>query len=305
MTAEEYFASFSPEDQAAIKASWGGKDMLAEWFKNAQAAGAVPGGAGEAGGGGGASYGPGWTPSSKADLVAYAKSHGWSEDFARFDEGTVMSWIKNNWDPQAGAFTTEKTTPGGEKITGYVEKPVDTPEGWYAWGQYAKKYEDGDGGGGPGGPGVGPGGAGPGAGTGYGGAPLLDLPEFKAPTYEEAISDPGYQFALKEGQGAIERSAAAKGTLRSGGTLKDLMDYGQGSAAQQYGTVFDRAVTKYGLDTGAAASEFAPLYGSWQTQYGGDLSKWTTKFGGDLQKYLQKEQNLYGLLSAPPPVYGG
>ena len=32
--------------------------------------------------------------------------------------------------------------------------------------------------------------------------------------------DPGYQFRLSEGQKALERSAAAGGSLGSGGTLK-------------------------------------------------------------------------------------
>lgn len=300
--AQAYFQSFSPEDQEAIRASWGGADLMDAWFDAAQKAGAVPSstpGGGEGGGG--------WKPKNKAELVQYAAQQGWSEDFARFDDATVQHWIDNYWDPSAGAFKSDKTTPEGGEVPGRFEKPSETPPGWEAWGEYARPTDGGGGGGGFGGGGGGYGGGPGGAGGkyGYAGAPLLDLSDFKAPSYEEAMADPGYQFALKEGQGALERSASAKGTLRSGGTLKDLIDYGQGMAAQQYGNVFDRAVTKYGLDTGAAQAEFAPLYGSWQTQYGGDLSKWTTKYGGDLQKYLQKEQNIYGLLSAPPITYGG
>jgi hypothetical protein len=160
----------------------------------------------------------------------------------------------------------------------------------------------------------------------YGGAPAFTPPpDFVAPTYDEATADPGYQFALKEGQGALERSAAARGTLRTSGTLKDLIGYGQRAATQQYGNVYDRAVNDYSLKYGAAKDKFAPQYGSWQTayagdlskwgtqyggdlskwttQYGGDLSKWSTRYGGDLSKYLQKENNIYGLLSQPAPTY--
>jgi hypothetical protein len=130
------------------------------------------------------------------------------------------------------------------------------------------------------------------------------------------MADPGYQFALQEGQKALERSAAARGTLRTGGTLRDLVDYGQRSAAQQYQNVYDRALGSYGVNRETALAEFDPRFSAWQTgmqddlsrwttKYGGNLSKWTSQYGGNLQRELQREQNIYGLLSQPPPMYGG
>src|ERR1043165_1902971 len=44
----------------------------------------------------------------------------------------------------------------------------------------------------------------------------------KLPTLEELRNTPGYQFALQAESDAINRSAAAKGTLLTGGTLKGL-----------------------------------------------------------------------------------
>lgn len=61
-----------------------------------------------------------------------------------------------------------------------------------------------------------------------------------APDAGQFREDPGYQFAFDEGQRAIERSAAARGTLGSGGTLRALVRYGQGMADQQYGNWWDR-----------------------------------------------------------------
>lgn len=61
-----------------------------------------------------------------------------------------------------------------------------------------------------------------------------------APDARQFREDPGYQFAVDEGQRAIDRSAAARGTLNSGGTLKALARYGQGMADQQYGNWWDR-----------------------------------------------------------------
>jgi cytochrome c556 len=46
----------------------------------------------------------------------------------------------------------------------------------------------------------------------------------------------GYKFAVDQGNQAINRSAAAKGMLNSGGVLAELAKYGQGMGAQQYQT---------------------------------------------------------------------
>jgi hypothetical protein len=45
----------------------------------------------------------------------------------------------------------------------------------------------------------------------------------------------GYQFGLNQGMGAITGSAAAKGLLNSGGTLKALNTFGQDYASSKYG----------------------------------------------------------------------
>lgn len=52
--------------------------------------------------------------------------------------------------------------------------------------------------------------------------------------------DPGYQFRLDQGMNALERSAAARGNLLSGGTLKGLTNYAQGMASQEYGNAANR-----------------------------------------------------------------
>jgi hypothetical protein len=52
--------------------------------------------------------------------------------------------------------------------------------------------------------------------------------------------DPGYQFRLGEGQKALERSAAARGLLSSGSTLKGITNYAQGAASQEYQNAFNR-----------------------------------------------------------------
>jgi hypothetical protein len=155
--AQKYFNSLPASEQARAKASWGGKDMMDEWFNNAVQAGAVQAtgeqrdpnaGAGSAyaaqtghtqgqsqGVGGSSGLKPGQTP-NPGQLRQYAKENGWSEDFDRFNDATLQQWINNNWDAKAMKFTSEKGVPG------YVEKPVDVPEGYTAWGQGAISTAD-------------------------------------------------------------------------------------------------------------------------------------------------------------------
>jgi len=72
------------------------------------------------------------------------------------------------------------------------------------------------------------------------------LPELvKASKYtpfgmQQFQQDPGYGFRLKEGQQALDRSAAARGGLISGGALKAAQRYGQEMGSQEYTNAFNR-----------------------------------------------------------------
>lgn len=61
---------------------------------------------------------------------------------------------------------------------------------------------------------------------------------------EQFQADPGYAFRMAEGTKALERSAAAKGLLMSGGTLKGTQRYGQDLASQEYMNAFNRYQTE-------------------------------------------------------------
>ena len=53
-------------------------------------------------------------------------------------------------------------------------------------------------------------------------------------------ADPGYAFRQSEGMKALERSAAARGNLLSGSTLKGIQRFGQDLASQEYTNAFNR-----------------------------------------------------------------
>ena len=78
---------------------------------------------------------------------------------------------------------------------------------------------------------------------------------------EQFQADPGYGFRLREGMKALERSAAARGGLLSGGTLQGIQDYGQGLASQEFTNAFNR----YQLERQARLNPLQSLAGMAQT----------------------------------------
>lgn len=80
---------------------------------------------------------------------------------------------------------------------------------------------------------------------GYNGAPA------QAAAGAQFHADPGYDFKVKSGIDAIDASAASRGMLHSGATMKALSDYGQGTADQGYGDWYARQAAL--ADTGAQA----------------------------------------------------
>ncbi len=74
-------------------------------------------------------------------------------------------------------------------------------------------------------------------------------------------ADPGYAFRLSEGQKALERSAAARGGLISGGALKAATRYGQEMGSQEYTNAFNR----YQTERAARLNPLQSLTGMGQT----------------------------------------
>lgn len=77
----------------------------------------------------------------------------------------------------------------------------------------------------------------------------------------EFQADPGYAFRLSEGMKALERSAAARGGLLSGGAGKAFQRYGQDLASQEYGNAFDRFQRERAARAGLGAMEYGQFTG--------------------------------------------
>jgi len=59
-------------------------------------------------------------------------------------------------------------------------------------------------------------------------------------------SNPAYQFQLKQGQQALDRSSAARGMGASGAQMKGALQFGQGLASQEYDKQYNRASGEFG-----------------------------------------------------------
>jgi hypothetical protein len=74
-------------------------------------------------------------------------------------------------------------------------------------------------------------------------------------------ADPGYAFRMSEGMKALERSAAARGGLMSGATLKGITRFGQDAASQEYQNAFNR----YQAERAGTLNPYQALSGTAQT----------------------------------------
>lgn len=90
---------------------------------------------------------------------------------------------------------------------------------------------------------------------------------------------PGYQFQMDEGQRALDNSAAARGSLNSGKSIKDTLRFSQGLADSTYGSQLARllAGSQFGLgattaQNATAGSGINALLDTRKLGYGGDMT---------------------------------
>jgi hypothetical protein len=111
---------------------------------------------------------------------------------------------------------------------------------------------------------------------------------------EQFEQDPGYAFRQSEGMKALERSAAARGLLQSGPTLKGIQRFGQESASQEYGNAFNR----YQIERSARLNPLQSLMGSGQSA--------TNVMTGNVGQSSQNQQaNILGAGQARASGYVG
>lgn len=102
---------------------------------------------------------------------------------------------------------------------------------------------------------------------------------YTAPTEADLLKDPGYLTRMHAGEEGMQRNAAARGTLLSGGTLKALERYRQDYGANEYGALNTRSLNAFqaneagrfgarGLNEQAYQNAVGNARGVWDTNYG-------------------------------------
>jgi hypothetical protein len=104
--------------------------------------------------------------------------------------------------------------------------------------------------------------------------------------------DPGYAFRMSEGMKALDRSAASRGGLLSGATLKGIQRFGQDLGSQEYQNAFSR----YQAERQSRLGPLQSLAGVGQTS--------ANQLGGQAQQLGQNLGNL-AMTGAATQAQGG
>jgi len=102
-------------------------------------------------------------------------------------------------------------------------------------------------------------------------------------------ADPGYAFRMSEGMKGLERSAAARGGLLSGATLKGIQRYGQDLGSQEYMNAFNR----YQTERNARLAPLQSLAGVGQTS-ANTLGQAGTQFANTMGNIGMNQANVAG-----------
>jgi len=135
------------------------------------------------------------------------------------------------------------------------------------------------------------------------------------PTTQDLQNMPGFQASFDLGERALQRSAAAQGSLLSGGTLQALNRYGQDYAMGKYNDLVNQSIQQrqqqandylslmYGpawQQSQAAVGQYQNLYGQYQ-----DLIQNNRQAQNDYINALLAQENIgvgAGKSTAPAPI---
>lgn len=126
--------------------------------------------------------------------------------------------------------------------------------------------------------------------------PAFKYADFQDPTPDDMLADPGYKFRLEQGTKALEHSAAARGVLNTGGTLRDVAQFGQDLGNQEYGDVYNRKLNQYAMNRGNALQTYNTNYGTqytdpWNMNFQAGQAKNAWNFNDWVTSFNQKRSN--------------
>ena len=99
---------------------------------------------------------------------------------------------------------------------------------------------------------------------------LAQMQQLNAGDFSSFKESPDYQFSLDQGLQGLDRSAAARGSLYSGGHSADLLKFGEGLASQNYGNFYNRLAGLSGTGQ-TTASGLGTLGANYASNIGNNL----------------------------------
>lgn len=119
------------------------------------------------------------------------------------------------------------------------------------------------------------------------------------------MMDPGYQFRLGEGMKALDRQAAARGGLISGGALRAAQRYGQDAASQEFGNAYNRlaSMAQTGPRAAGVMSELGSNYANSASRVYGNIGQ--TNANAQLARGSAYSNALGGVMRGAGGMFGG
>lgn len=133
---------------------------------------------------------------------------------------------------------------------------------------------------------------------------LNQLSQLNSGNYSSFKESPDYQWTQQQGLQGLDRSAAARGSLYSGGQQADVLNYSQGLASQQYNNYYNKIQNLAGMGQSAANAlsgvntNYANAVGNANAnaayQSADANAQLVAGLGGLANNYLQGRQSSYG-----------
>ena len=124
-------------------------------------------------------------------------------------------------------------------------------------------------------------------------------------------NDPSYQFRLKQGQQALDRSSAARGMGYSGAQMKAAQDYGQGMASTEFQNYYNRlaGLAQGGQQAAGSMAQAGGQYANNASNTFGNLSNAQTSILGQQANarasgYAGQANAITGGLNSLTNLYG-
>lgn len=134
-----------------------------------------------------------------------------------------------------------------------------------------------------------------------GGNALSQLNALNSGDYSGFNQSPDYLWAQQQGMQGLDRSAAARGALYSGGHTADTLNYNQGLATQNLGNYRNSLMGLAGMGQNAAGS-MASLGANYGANYGNNLMAGAQ---GRASAYTNTGNMLAGLGAYAGDMWGG